>query len=214
MKNRASKSKPAAHRPKIGAYVRVSTTDKGQTTGSQRHAIRQWADAAHVRPEDVTFFEDRKSGASTDRPALHRLLRAIDQGKVDTLVVFRLDRLARSTRDGLGILASVADKGIRVVSVSENIDFSNSTGRLIASILLSVAAFERETTVERIKAGMAAARANGRHVGRPRDLKRHALIAKLRSDGLSVIQIAEKLRITRQAIYGILSRGAEPANGE
>lgn len=214
MKTRGEKSKPAAHRAKIGAYVRVSTTDKGQTTGSQRHAIRQWAETAHVRPEDLTWYEDRKSGATIERPALHRLLRAIDAGKVDTLVVFRLDRLARSTRDGLGILATVAEKGIRVVSVSENIDFSNSTGRLIASILLSVASFEREVTVERIRAGMSAAKAAGRHVGRPRDLKRHALIARLKADGQTVMQIAAKLRITRQAIYGILSRGSEPVRVE
>ena len=122
------------------------------------------------------------------------------------MVVFRLDRLARSLRDGLEMLATLADKGIRVVSVSENIDFGNSTGRLIASILLAVASFERETTVERIKAGMQAAKANGKHVGRPRNDKRLRAIRKMRDDGMSVKAIASNLNLTRQAAYQALAK--------
>jgi len=117
------------------------------------------------------------TGTTTDRPQLAKLLRAVAKGRIDCLVVFRLDRLARSTRDGLTILADLAERGVRVVSVSENIDFGSSTGRLIASILLSVASFEREVTVERIRAGMDSAKANGTHIGRPRDAKRLAKTA-------------------------------------
>lgn len=195
-------------KPKIGAYIRISTTDK-QTTASQRHAIREWARTNHVPASEIQFFEDKKSGATTDRPALKRLQWAVGKGRVDTVVVFRLDRLARSLRDGLGMLADLADKGIRVVSISENIDFGNSTGRLIASILLAVASFERETTVERIKAGMAAAQANGRHVGRPRNLKRLEKIRKLKDQGSSVQVIAESLGCSRQAVYQALAKTAD-----
>jgi DNA invertase Pin-like site-specific DNA recombinase len=193
-------------RPKIGAYVRVSTADGKQDTASQRHAIREWAKANHVPASEIRWYEDRLSGKTMDRPKLLRLLRAIERGDLDTLVVFRLDRLARSTRDGLQILADVAEKGTRVVSVSESIDFSNSTGRLIASILLSVAAFEREVTVERIRAGMDAAKANGTHCGRPRDEKRLQQIRMMRQT-MSAQAIADKLKISRQAVYSALSRG-------
>lgn len=192
---------------KIGAYLRVSTSDK-QTTASQRTSIRDWARSAHVRTDDITWFEDKKSGSNLDRPQLGKLLRAIDNGKIDCLVVFRLDRLARNTREGLQVLADVADKGVRVVSVSENIDFGNSTGRLIASILLSVAAFERETTVERIKAGMIAARENGKHIGRPRDEKRLTEIRRLFDKGMKAVQIADKLKCTRANIYSALKKTA------
>ena len=192
---------------KIGAYLRVSTTDK-QTTASQRTSIRDWARSSHVRTDDITWFEDKKSGTTIDRPQLGKLLRSIDKGKIDCLVVFRLDRLARNTREGLQVLADVADKGVRVVSVSENIDFGNSTGRLIASILLSVAAFERETTVERIRAGMLAARENGKHIGRPRDTKRLTEIRRLFSKGMKATAIASKFNCSRANVYAALKKTA------
>ncbi len=149
-------------KPKIGCYLRISTTDK-QTTRSQKEAIRQWAKANHVPASELRWYEDRITGTTIDRPQLQRLQWAISKGRIDTLVVFRLDRLARNLRDGLEMLANLADKGIKVVSTSEGIQFDNSTGRLIASILLAVASFEREVTVERIKAGMQAAKAAGKH---------------------------------------------------
>ncbi len=194
-------------KPKIGAYVRVST-DR-QETQAQRHRIREWARANHIPASEVRWYEDKRTGTTTERDALKRLLWAVDKGRVDTVVVFRLDRLARNLRDGLAMLADLADRGIRVVSVSENIDFGNSTGRLIASILLAVASFERETIVERIKAGMEAAKANGKHVGRPRNEKRLQRIRRMRDDGLTVIDIAHRLDCSRQAIYQSFARMPE-----
>lgn len=192
-------------KPKIGAYCRVSTADK-QTTASQREAIRQWAKANHVPQTEIRWFEDRITGTTTDRPQLQKLQWAISKGRIDTVVVFRLDRLARNLRDGLEMLADLADRGIKCVSTSEGIQFDNSTGRLIASILLAVASFERETTVDRIKAGMAAARANGKHVGRPRNDKRLQQIRKMRDDGMTVNAIADKMDVSRQAVYQALAK--------
>lgn len=191
-------------KPKIGAYVRVSTGK--QETQAQRHRMRESARANHVPASEVRWYEDKRTGTTTDRDALKRLLWAVDKGRVHTVVVFRLDRLARNLRDGLAMLADVADRGIRVVSVSENIDFGNSTGRLIASILLAVASFERETIVERIKAGMEAAKANGKHVRRPRNEKRLQRIRNMRDDGMTVNNIAARLECSRQAIYQALGK--------
>lgn len=193
---------------RIGAYVRVSTTDKSQTTKSQKHAIAQWAKSNHINPKEIKYFEDSISGETQERPALTKLLWSIDHKRIDTLVVFRLDRLARNTRQGLELLANFGEKGIRVVSVSENIDFSNSTGHLIASILLSVASFERSILRERVTAGMSAARASGIHIGRPRNPSKYQQVKAMRNKGLSVLEIADKLQIKRQSVYYLLKQSA------
>jgi len=189
---------------KIGCYVRVSTTDK-QTTRSQRVAIRGWAQSAHVQPDAIRWYEDKMSGATADRPALGQLLRAVERGSVDTVVVYSLSRLARNTRDGLTILADLGQRGVRVVSVSENIDFNNSVGRLIASILLSVGTFEREITRERILAGL---RATDKRIGRPRNEKKLTRIRALQQQGLGVAVIAGQLKCSKQNIYKALAKTA------
>lgn len=189
---------------KIGCYVRVSTTDK-QTTRSQRVAIRGWAQAAHVKADSIRWFEDRQSGATADRPALGQLLRAVERGSIDTVVVYSLSRLARNTRDGLTILADLGQRGVRVVSVSESIDFSNSVGNLIASVLLAVAQFERELIRDRIIAGL---KATTKKIGRPRNEKRLARIRALREQGLGVAEIAGKMNCSKQNVYKALSRTA------
>lgn len=189
---------------KIGCYVRVSTTDK-QTTRSQRVAIRGWAQSAHVKPDSIRWFEDRQSGATADRPALGQLLRAVERGSVDTVVVYSLSRLARNTRDGLGILADLGQRGVRVVSVSENIDFGNSVGNLIASVLLAVAQFERELIRDRILAGL---KATTKKIGRPQNVKKLQKIRALRDSGLSVAEIAGKIQSSKQNVYKALSKTA------
>lgn len=196
-------------KPKVGIYCRVSTTDK-QTTKSQRHSLREWAISAHIPESELTWYEDKQSGKTIDRPSLNRLLRHVAQGKVDTVVVYDLSRLAHNLIDGLKTLADLAHK-VRVVSVSENIDFSNSTGMLIASILLSVAQWSREQTVERIRQGLAARKADGKTLGRPRDAKRLTKVRKLYDSGLGVTSIAERLRCSRQNVYALLERGKESA---
>lgn len=197
-------------RSKIGVYLRVSTRDK-QSTRMQKSAIlNQWVKPNHVRQQDIKWYSEKQSGRSAaNRPVLQSLLRAIDQNKIDTLVVYKLDRLARNTRDGLQILASMGSKGIRTVSVSENIDFSNATGILIASVLLSVAQFSREQIVERIRDGMQAAREAGTHIGRPRDERRLRRIRKMfDDDGMKATEIAAKLKCTRSNVYASLAKTA------
>lgn len=187
---------------KIAAYMRVSTKDK-QTTDSQRQAIQTWAKQNHIKPSALVWYADKMSGSIAKRPELEKVMRAINDKKINTLVVFRLDRLARHTRDGLQLLATLGEKGIRVVSVSENIDFSSTTGKLIASILLSVASWEREVIVERIKAGL---KATSKPIGRPRNNDRLKTIRKLYDSGMKVADIAYKLKCSRQNVYLALGR--------
>lgn len=181
---------------KIGCYLRVSTADK-QTTRWQRVAIRRWAQSSHVQPDAIKWFEDKMSGAAADGPALGQLLRAVERGNIDTVVVYSLSRLARNTRDGLRILADLGQRGCRVVSVSENIDFSNSVGSLIASVLLALTQFEREITRERIIAGL---RATTKRIGRPRNEKKLLRIRALHEQELSVAEIAGKIGCSKQML--------------
>lgn len=203
----------------IGAYIRVSTAAKKQnadkkkdqeyrqTFKSQKHAIEQWAESAHIPASEIVWYADRITGKTMNRKALTRLLKHVDQGKVDCVCVYDLSRFARNRDEGIKTLADLARK-CRVVSVSENIDFSNSTGMLIASILISVAQWSREQTVEKIRAGLAARRAEGHKLGRPRDMERLTEIRKWYDDGLPVKEICNKLNVSRQNIYAALKKTA------
>ena len=102
------------------------------------------------------------------------MLRAVERGSLETVVVYQLDRLSRSTRGGLETLSTLADQQIRVVSISQNIDFNGAMGKFLATLFLAIAEFKRETIVERIRDGLAAAKANGKQLGRPRNDKRLA----------------------------------------
>lgn len=192
-------------KPKVGMYVRVSTRDK-QTTRSQRHALREWASAQRIPLDRIRWYEDKLSGAKAERPALNKMLRAVDKGSLDTVVVYSLSRLSRSTMGGLKLLATLAEQQIRVVSTTENIDFNGSMGRFLATIFLAIGTMERETTVSRIRDGLAAARANGKQLGRPRNEKRREQVHKMRDDGMSVADIADELGFSRQNCYRFLKQ--------
>ncbi len=192
-------------RPKLGCYLRVSTRDK-QTTKSQRHSIRQWATTNRIPLDQIRWYEDKLSGkASTDRPALNKMLRAVERGSIDTVVVYRLSRLSRSTRSGLETLAMLAEHQIRVVSVTENIDFNGSMGRFLATLFLAISQFERETIVQNILDGLRACKARGQVLGRPVNHQRRERVQRLKADGRSVQDIADELGCSRQNVYRCLA---------
>ncbi len=191
-------------KPKVGIYCRCST--QKQTNRQQRHAIREWMKSSHISESEVKWFEDKMSGkALKGRSGLQRLLKAVDAGSVDTAVFYDLSRISRNLLEGLQVLAELAKK-VRVVSVSESIDFSSNTGMLIAQILLSVAEWSRKNQNEKIRQGLAAAKASGKVLGRPRDHKKHEKIQALRSQGLSLQDVADQLGCTRQNIHSALKK--------
>ena len=136
-------------------YVRISTTDQDESL--QLDALAK-AGCAKV-------FTDRASGMLQHRPALDAMLGQIRAG--DVLVIWRLDRLARSLNHLLEIAALLQSKGVGLRSLCESIDTTTPAGRLTFHVLGSVAQFERELLLERTHAGLAAARARGRVGGRP-----------------------------------------------
>lgn len=146
----------------IYGYARVSTD--GQTLNAQRAALSA-AGAEKI-------FQETASGAKTDRRELAKVLKVLSPG--DTLLVTRLDRLARSTRDLLNILDVVSKAGAGFRSLADAwADTTTPHGRLMLTVLGGLAEFERELLKARTGEGRARAKARGQHMGRPGALTRH-----------------------------------------
>ncbi|ELD3312740.1 recombinase family protein [Enterobacter hormaechei] len=135
-------------------YVRVSTND--QNTALQRNAL----ECAGCE----LIFEDKMSGKTSDRPGLKKVLRTLSEG--DTLVVWKLDRLGRSMRHLVTLIEDLRGRGINFRSLTDSIDTSTPMGRFFFHVMGALAEMERELIVERTRAGLAAARQQGRIGGR------------------------------------------------
>src|SRR5215475_164884 len=174
-----------AKEKRAAIYVRVSTLE--QDTDLQETELRDYCERRGW--EYVVYRDKGQSGAKHDRPALNQMLNDLRRRKFDVMVVWKLDRLARSLKQLLTIGEECQSLGVDLVSLRQNIDTTLPAGRLTFQILGAVAEFERELLRERVRAGMAQARRTGKHVGRPalrkfqtEDIQR---IRELRSSGTS-----------------------------
>src|SRR5262245_19362471 len=148
----------------IGLYARVSTNDQ-HTLPLQVDALQQYVER---RQWQVTMtVEDVASGRS-DRPARNQLLAAARKREIDIIYVWRLDRWRRSVSDLIGTLAELSELGVGFISMTEALDFTTATGRAMAGLLAVFAEFERDLLRERVKAGIAHARKQGKPHGRPK----------------------------------------------
>ena len=184
-------------------YIRVSTLDQESGLKSQETALRDYA--ANHGLKNVVWYRDRVSGGTLARPAFEKLQKDVFAGKIDTILVWKLDRISRSLRDGINVLSDWCEKGIRVVSVTQQLDLSGAIGQLVAGVLLGIGQMERENLRENTKRGLQAARARGKVLGR--QIRLHADdIIKLKKEGLSMSEIAVRLNATRQGLYECLRR--------
>lgn len=191
----------------IAIYLRVST-DK-QTTASQRLALDAWA-ANQTAP--VKFYRDSFTGKTMDRPGWQRLQRQIDLGNVSTVVVWRLDRLGRKAKALTALFEDLTQAKVNLVSLKDGLDLSSPAGRLMANVLASVAQFEREVIAERILAGQAAARANGKTWGGRKPGTRIKVtqeqidvVRRMASDGKTKTAMAKATGLSRPTIYTLLA---------
>lgn len=189
----------------LAAYVRVSTI--GQNEAGQKREIKQWAAGNGIDPATIRFYVDKETGDTLDRPAFERLQADIFSGEIKTVVVWRLDRLSRKLRDGLNVLCDWCDRKLRVVSVTQQIDFHGTVGKMIAAVLLGVAEMEQETRRERQAAGIAAAKERGTYIGRkPGSFKATPTRAcELRNKGLTVDEVASALGVSRRTAHRYLA---------
>jgi DNA invertase Pin-like site-specific DNA recombinase len=163
-------SRARAHPLRAALYARVSLSDERQDPAAQLEALQQFAADKGYR---VTATEtDRASAADLGgRAGWGRLMEGARQGRFDLLVVWKLDRAFRSTLHALGVLESLNHEGVGFVCVTQPIDTTSPSGRLLFTVLAAVAEIERELISERTKLGMARARAAGKRIGRPRKLR-------------------------------------------
>jgi putative DNA-invertase from lambdoid prophage Rac len=176
-------------------YARCSTSD--QTCASQLKELREYCERRGWRIAGE-YIDNGFSGAKASRPALDSLMKAAALRKFDAVCVFKIDRAGRSVLHLSQLLAALESYGIRFVSISQGIDTdaANPTSKLLTGILSCVAEFERELLRERTAAGIRAAQANGKHVGRPKKIFRRDLVVQLRDDeGRSWRSIAAELNI-------------------
>ena len=173
-------------------YARVSTQD--QRPELQLDALKQ------AGCEKV--FQEKASGAKRDRPELKAALEYIRQG--DTIVVWKLDRLARSLKQLIETVEDLDGRGIGLKSLTENIDTGTSGGRLIFHIFGALAEFERSIIRERTIAGLVAAKARGRVGGRPKSLTDEdvaAARAMLKEPDLTAKDVAGRLNVSVATLY-------------
>lgn len=150
---------------KIALYCRVSTNR--QTNDNQKSRLIEYAEANKF---EFDLFEEVESTRKT-RPIKQDLLTKLRNGTYSAVVVFKLDRYARSSRELILEIQELINKGIGFISISDNLDFSSSTGRLHFHILAAFAEFERSLISERTKEGIARTKAQGTVLGRPKGSK-------------------------------------------
>jgi DNA invertase Pin-like site-specific DNA recombinase len=199
----AAPSAPAAGL-KIG-FARVSTPDQD---------LAMQIDALKAAGCDRIFTETG-SGAKADRPYLNAALSHLRPG--DTLVVWRLDRLGRDLKHLVELVDDFKKRGIGLRSLMDPIDTTTAAGELVFMIFASLARFERELIKERTRAGVAAARARGRHGGRKKKLttkEMREIRALMKDPEITRTEIAQRFKIGRSTLYEYINREGGPAPQE
>jgi DNA invertase Pin-like site-specific DNA recombinase len=183
----------------IIGYARVSTAD--QNMALQLDALR---DAGVER----VFQDQGVSGSTAARPGLDRCLDHLREG--DVLTVWKLDRLGRNTQHVLAVVDDLTSRGIGFRSITEGLRTEGAMGKAMLTIMAAFAQLERDTMIERTRAGLAAAAANGRKGGRPRIVDDAAATKarNLRDKGVTAIDIAKMLEVSRATVYRCLATEA------
>ena len=183
-------------------YARVSTQDQ-QTLPMQNRAMREYA----ARRGWAIAMQVKEVGSGAlRRQRREKVIEAARRREIDVVLVWRLDRWGRSVTDLLATLQELEHLGVGFVSLTEALDLTTPAGRAMAALLAVFAAFEREILGERVRAGLAHARQNGKRLGRPITAALHAdQVRKLGRVGMSKSEIARRLDIGRTSVRRILN---------
>ena len=169
----------------VALYARVSTMDKGQDPETQLITLREYAERRGFRRSGEHI--DYASGTREDRPQYQALLDAVRKRQVDVVLVWRYDRFARSTQALMQALKEFQSLAVDFISYQENIDTTTPQGEMIFTVRASLAQFESALMSERVKAGMARAKAQGKRISRASLPKgTQASIATLYKQGMSI----------------------------
>ena len=193
----------------IAVYIRVSS--KQQDLKSQKPDLQAWADAQRKLP--VVFYTDKFTGKTMDRPGWSKLMAALERGEIATICVWRLDRLGRTAKGLTALFAELQARKVNLVSLKDGIDLSTPAGRMMANVLASVAQYETEVRAERVLAGQAAARAEGKTWGGRKPGTRvrlteekERMIKSMKKAGESIAAIARATELNRKTVYAALAK--------
>lgn len=189
---------------RIALYARVSTKGHGQTVDTQLLPLRQYCEA---RGLDIAheYVDAGVSGTKDRRPALDRLMKDAHSRKFDAVIVYKFDRFGRSVSHLIRSLETFRALGIDFVSLTESIDTSTPTGKLMFSMLTAFAEFERALIIERINAGLDRARKQGKELGRPRVILDKERVRAMRETGMTMQAIADHCGVSVGKIYNVLA---------
>src|ERR1700686_5258279 len=187
---------------RAGLYARVSTQDQ-HTLPMQNRAMREYAAR---RGWTIAMQVKEVGSGATQRQLRAKLLEAARRREIDVVLVWRLDRWGRSVADLLATLQELNHLGVGFVSLTEALDLTTPAGRAMAALLAVFAEFEREILRERVRAGLAHARRNGKKLGRPITAAAKAgEVRALRRAGISNAEIGRRLQIGRTSVRRILA---------
>ncbi len=187
------------NKKRVALYARVSSEQ--QDTELQ---IRELTEFAKSKGWEIYgVYEEKITGTTANRPQLKQMLADMEVGKFSIVLVWKLDRFARSLKDLLNLLETLREHEVDFVSMKDNIDLTTPAGRLMLHLLGAFSEFEASLIRERVKAGLAHARKRGRKLGRRKE-RDDAAIQHLRKSGLSIRQIAAKLQIAKGSVQKAL----------
>jgi len=194
----------------IAVYCRVSS--KQQNTASQKPDLQKWVQS-FAENEEVHWYEDQFTGRTMQRPAWSRLMKAIHTGRIRKVVVWRLDRLGRTAKGLTALFEELPSLGVGLVSLKDGLDLETAAGRLMANVLASVAQYETEVRAERVLAGQARAKQNGKMWGGSKPGRRLSLtqeqvevILEMNHAGKPKAAIARATGVSRPTVYRIVAQ--------
>ena len=189
---------------RVAIYARVSTQN-GQDPEMQTRELRDYCERRGWAIENE-YVDVGVSGAKESRPELNRLMADAKRRKLDLILVWKLDRFGRSLRHLVNALAELEAVGVAFVSVTDNLDLSTPSGRLMFQVIAAMSEFERELIRERVRSGMNNAKAKGKSIGRPKLAVDSLEIARLRESGATWRAIAKATGISVGTVHGARSK--------
>jgi len=188
---------------KVAIYARVST--KEQNVQMQLDLCRKYCERGGHEIFDE-YIDVGESGAKDSRPAFDEMLKYMRRYRFHAVCVYKLDRIGRSIAHLIKLFEEFKVKNVHFISVTQNIDSNTAEGRMFMHMMMALAEYERELTVDRVKSGLERARRQGKRLGRPpNDVDRYAIL-RLRNEGMSLRKIASQLNYTLSAVQRCIKK--------
>ena len=190
---------------KAALYARVSTVDR-QNPEMQLEAMRT---EARRRGWDAIEYLDKISSSKERRPGLDQLWQDLRAGRIDVVLVWKFDRFARSVKELVNALGELDTRHVQFCSLTDGIDTATPIGKFMFHVIAAIAEFERDLIRERVRAGVAHARSQGKRLGRPLASPEPREVAELRAQGLSWRKVSRKTGFPVSACRNAYRRGVK-----